>query len=100
MGDEEVRQARRRVYELEYTSTMEWNHQDRMQAEIVCHNFDVVGDMLEKGLITKRVIENWDFTIKRCWKIVKPLIEQYRMERPHPGLWIYFQRLAEGSFGT
>lgn len=98
LQNEEVRRARRRVYELKIINIKGWTEKDKWLAEIVCHNFDVVGDMLDKKLITKRVLENWALTIKRCWEVVGPLVEQYREERPHPGLWKNFQQLAEETF--
>ena len=96
---EEIRRARRKVYELENRNHLKWSQDDRWEVEKVCHNFDVVGDMLKKKLISKRVVENWGFTIKKCWVIVKPLIEQYREDRKFPELWKNFQWLAEDVYG-
>ena len=93
---EEIRAARRRIYELEYKDPKKWTNADKEEAGKVCHNFDVVGDMVEKRLINERVLDNWKWTIRRCWVIVKPMIEEHRKNRKFPGLWSKFQRLAEG----
>ena len=96
---EEIRKARRKVYELKGKNHLKWSLDDKWEVEKVCHNFDVVGDMLKKKLISKRVVENWIFTIKRCWVIVKPMIEKYREDREFPGLWKSFEWLAEDAYG-
>ena len=95
---EETRKARRKVYELENRDHLEWSLDDRLEVEKVCHNFDVVGDMLKKKLISKSMVENWGVPIKRCWVIVKPMIEKYRKDRKIPGVWENFQWLAEDVF--
>ena len=95
---EEIRDARRTVYMLSNINSKVWSDEDISAAEKVCHNFDVVGDMLRKKLITKRVVDNWAFTIKRCWVIVKPMIEKYRKDKEFPGLWENFQWLAEKKY--
>lgn len=95
---EEVRRARRRVYELKEKYHRTWANEDRWEAEKVCHNFDVVGDMLKKRLIRESVLESWGWTIKECWVIVKPMIEWYREDRKFPGLWKNFEWMAEDVY--
>ena len=95
---EEIRKARRTVYELAGIDHLEWGTDEKSEVEKVCHNFDVVGDMLKKKLIKKRVLENWSFNIKRCWVVAKPMIEKYRKDRRFPGLWKNFQWLAEDVY--
>lgn len=97
---EEVREARRRVYELQYVNPKVWTNEDKWEAEKVCHNFGVVGDMLKKGLISKRVVDGWGWTIKRCWLILKPMVEEYRKDRKYyTRIWHEFQWLAEDVYG-
>jgi len=95
---EDIRKARGKLYKLESRDHLKWSLDDRLEVEKVCHNFEVVGDMLKKKLITKRIVDNWAFTIKRCWGIVKPMIERYREDREFPGLWENFQWLAEDKY--
>lgn len=94
---EEIRKARRRVYELEGRDHLKWSQDDRWEVEKVCHNFDAVGDMLKKKLINKRLVDNWEFNIKRCWRIAWPMAETYREER-NPKLWESFRWLAEDVY--
>ena len=95
---EEIRKARRIVYELENTDLLYWGTADKWEVEKVCYNFDVVGDMIKKRLIKKRVVDNWEFNIKRCWRIVKPMVEKYREDRKFPRLWEYFEWMAEDLY--
>ncbi|OGN97834.1 MAG: hypothetical protein A2Z77_02120 [Chloroflexi bacterium RBG_13_51_36] len=90
---EEVRRARGRVYELEDIKYKRWARADREEARVVCYNFDVVGDMLDRKLIDEGVLDKWGWTISRCWVTVEPMVKEEREKNPR--LFDQFERLAE-----
>lgn len=92
---EDVRKARRRVYQLRWKDYKKWSAEDRWEAEKVCYNFDVVGDMLKQNLTTERVPASWGWIIQDCWAILKPMVEEYREDRRYTRLWERFEWLAE-----
>lgn len=79
---EDVREARRIVLEsLVEKSYQTWSDDDTNHASLVCASYDVAGILVRNGLVSQEiVVENYGRSIKECFKICRPLIEDYRGE--------------------
>ena len=100
---EDVRQARRAVYELDERQTAfeDWvsNSNAVGAAEKVCFTYDYFAKLVRQGFLPKDlVLGRWAWQVTRLWRTVKPLVKKYRHERAdQPRLWEDFQWLASES---
>lgn len=92
---EEIREARGFIFKkLENIKYKYWNDEDKENAEKVCHTYDTIGIMLKNGLINIELLRPWRYSVSECWKIVKPLVEDYRTKRGND-FWTGIEYLAE-----
>jgi hypothetical protein len=97
LQDEKVRKARRSVFQLgqEGKPVEEWSEEDIESAEMVCHTYDSVGQMVRHKLLTKNIIvESWGPSLRKAWPILSPLIQKYRTEWNAFEVWDDFEWLA------
>lgn len=72
-----------------------WTPQEKERAEKVCHNYDAVGIICKNRLLpTKLVADSWGDSLRRCWKILAPLVSEYRTARNSLEFWDDFEWLA------
>lgn len=97
LQDEEVRKQRGHVMnELAEKDYSSWTAADVKAAEKVCHTYDSVGIMCRNGMIpTKIIVDSWANSLQTTWKILRPLIEDYRETRNFNRHWDDFQWLAK-----
>jgi hypothetical protein len=94
LQDENVRKARRRVFRLRSKPLDEWSESDIEQAEIVCHTYDSVGQMVRYELLKKKfIVDSWGPSILGLWPIVLPLVKKYRREWDAERTWDDFEWL-------
>ena len=96
LQDEKVRDARGIVFQLnaDNKSIDEWSDLDKKQAEIVCHTYDSVGQMVRYNLLRKDIIiDSWGGPVRRMWPIVKPLVIIYRKDFGVDEYWDDFEWL-------
>lgn len=97
LQDEKIREARRKVFELgDFDKGLsDWSAEDRKQAEIVCHSYDVVGMMVRWNMVPMEIIvDSWADSIRRLWPICEPLVLERRRKQKAPEFWDDFQWLA------
>lgn len=94
----EVRTARQMVREvLSQKLLSDWTADERKSASLVVANFDVAAALIRSGLApTDLITTNWGPTIKHCFAILKPFIEEHRA-RPggSPTYWSNFEWLSQ-----
>jgi hypothetical protein len=94
LQDENVRRARKRVFELRSVKIDDWSDADKEQAGIVCHTYDSVGQMVKYNLLRKDIIiDSWGPSIRGIWPIVLPLVEDYREKWGAKEYWDDFEWL-------
>lgn len=100
LQEEEVREARRFVFDLAKKRGEDWTEDKtaREQAEIVCHTYDAVGQIVRNKLLPKGYIKSWAVSIRPLWKILSPLVTKYRDERGEVDTWDDFEWLAQQFF--
>lgn len=96
LQNEEVRRARRVVFRLKWKSPKDWSREEIDAAEIVCHTYDAVGQMVQHEFLSKEMIlKNWGYSLRKSWPILSPLIKEYRRRRDACELWDDYERLAK-----
>jgi hypothetical protein len=92
----EVREARRIVREsLSSKKFHDWTTDDKRSASLVVANYDVAAALIREGLAPVSLIcANWGPSIKHCFEILKPFIDEQR-NRPggSPAYWSNFEWL-------
>lgn len=97
LQNEEVRQARKTVFEIgkKGKKLRQWDKSEKTSAEVVCHTYDSVGQMVRNNLLKRKIIiDSWGPSLRRSWAILKPLVEKYRSEWNAPEIWDDFEWLA------
>jgi|GEM_PF-2881355 len=97
LQDEKVRKARRAVFQLgqKGKSLQEWSEEDIENAEIVCHTYDAVGQMVRYKLLPKKfIIDSWGPSLRQSWPILSPLIYKYRKDWNAFEVWDDYEWLA------
>lgn len=94
---ENVRQARGIVLSRLRAVPFElWKDGDRSAAETVCHTYNSVGLMVRYKMIPlEYIVDSWGTSIRRTWKIVKPLVKRYRQRRRSGDHWVDYEYLAQ-----
>ncbi|MCW5714044.1 MAG: hypothetical protein KIT43_05995 [Bauldia sp.] len=92
---EDAINARRLVLEkLEGRDPSDWTDEEVRQAEIVCRTYDVVGSMIENAMMPESyIVEPWNDSIQKTWKILASMVEDYRAERKAENLWTRYEAL-------
>ncbi|MDP2788486.1 MAG: hypothetical protein Q8O46_00330 [bacterium] len=81
--------------ELAEKSFETWTLLEKKRAERVCYNYDAVGIICRNRLLpTHLVADSWGDSLRRCWKILAPLVSQYRTARNSNEFWDDFEWLA------
>ena len=97
LQDEKVRQARSEVFRLgrEGKDIGKWSREEIQKAEITCHTYDAVGQMVRHNLLDKDIIvDSWGPSLRQSWPIVAPLVKKYRQDWDAPELWDDYEWLA------
>jgi hypothetical protein len=95
LQSEEVRQARRIVFQLDGKPLESWSKKEKDAAEIVCHTYDAVGQMVRHRLLSKKIIvDSWGPSLRRSWPILWPLVQKYRQEFDAIETWDDYEWLA------
>ncbi len=92
----DVRNARRCVREvLSKKHLKDWTEDERKEASLVVANYDVVAALLKAGLSpSDLIVTNWAHSIKHCYEILKPFINEYRnMDAANASFWSNFEWL-------
>ena len=90
LQDDKVRLARKIIFQLgqDGKNIDEWNESDEKNAEIVCHTYDAVGQMVRNKLLFKKIIvDSWGPSLRSSWPILSPLISKHRVEFKAPEIW-------------
>lgn len=95
LQNEDVRMARRKLFSLIEKKIEDWNEEETLEAEKVCHTYDTVATMVRYKLLPKKIIEECSRSLKQSWKAASPLIMQYRKDRSDPYLWHNFELLVQ-----
>ncbi len=73
-----------------------WTPDEKKRAERVCHNYDAVGIICRNHLLpTKLIADSWGDSLRRCWRILEPLVYEYRIARNANEFWDDFQWLSK-----
>lgn len=97
LQDEKVRDARDTVFFLKANnkSIDDWSDSDIKQAQIVCHTFDSVGQMVRNKYLQKEaIIDSWGPSIVGLWPVVEPLVKKYRTDWKAERYWDDFEWLC------
>jgi len=98
LQDESVRDARRKVFSLEKKPLDKWTKKDVAAAEVVCHTYDVVGQMVRHKLLSKEIIvDSWGPSLRMSWPILEPLIKKYREDFSAEETWDDYEWLARAA---
>lgn len=80
--DEDFRQIRRKVYTIyERTKYQDWNDGHKEMAEVICQKMDVIGNLLNIGILkSDMLIPSWYTLFIKCWNSTEELIKEKRKE--------------------
>lgn len=86
------------IVELTKKTFTDWTPNDKKRAERVCQSYDAVGTMCKHQFAAvaavAAVADSWGYSLRKCWKILSPLVTQYRVERNSAEFWDDFEWLA------
>jgi len=95
--DPQVRKAREYVIQKLNTKPYNvWTIDEKDTASIVCGNYDLLSILiLKRGFVENEIfIDNWGPSIKRCYRILKPHIEEMQKHNG-PRYWNDFKQLFD-----
>lgn len=98
LQDENLQLARKSVFKLGKKGKQidKWSKKEIEQAEMVCHTYDSVAQMVRHKLLRRKIIiESWGASIVKSWEILKPLVLKYRDNWNEPERWDDFEWLAK-----
>ena len=93
---DDIRVARQCVREvLSKKEFADWGAEERRAAATVTANYDVVAALLKSGLAPAELVTaNWGPSIKHCYEVLKPFIEEHRSKSgADPAYWSNFDWL-------
>lgn len=96
LQDEKVRKARLLVLELgeKGKPINKWTKVEKQNAQVVCHTYDSVGQMIRYKFLPKNIIiDSWGPSIRKIWIIVSPLVYEYRKDWDAIEAWDDFEWL-------
>jgi hypothetical protein len=97
LQNEDLRLARKLIFKLGNKSKQvdKWSKKEVELAEMVCHTYDSVAQMVRHKLLQRKIIiESWGASIVRSWEILEPLVLKYRNDWNAPETWDDFEWLA------
>ncbi len=95
LQEEEIRQARKNIFQFNEKPIDDWTKEEIETAEKVCYTYDVVGQMVRYHLLPKNIIiDSWGPSIRNSWPILSQLIHKYRIEFNAPEYWDDFEWLV------
>ena len=81
--------------ELRNKPLEEWDKNDKWSAGQVCQSYDIAGIMIRNGLIPEKLVaDSWGDSLRNCYPILKPYIDQVRFERNAEEFWDDFEWLC------
>ena len=94
LRDDELRAARKCVYEHFETPDAEWPEKDKRMARSVAGSFEIAATVtLKSKWARKRLIEDWGQQILKCWIGVERQLMSWREQEDAPKLFAPFQQL-------
>jgi hypothetical protein len=73
----------------------QWSKEEIEAAEIVCHTYDAVGQMVRHHLLPRGIIiDSWGPSLRNGWPTLSRLIQKYRKDHAAPELWDDYEWLA------
>jgi hypothetical protein len=92
---EKVREHRHIVYDLITIDFSKWSKEQKISADNVCREFDILGLLLKKGIVPRKIVKDF-FAIPaiRCWNICEAFIESERKKRNQPTHFKAFEELV------
>ena len=96
LQDESVRRARRTVMAVLRAKEFEtWTAEEIEAAELVCQSYDSIAIMCRQEYLPTSVIaDSWGDSLRKTWKVLRPLVKKYRTDRNSPEYWNDYQWLA------
>ena len=95
LQDEKVRHARRTVFHLKGKPIEKWNKEEIEAAEIVCHTYDSIAQMVRNNLLSKKtIVQSWGPSLRNSWPILSPLVQKYREDFNAKETWDDYEWLA------
>lgn len=97
LQQEDVRTARRKtINDLSKKKMADWSEEETAYAELVCHTFDSVGQLVKHGFLkSEDIINEWGDSLRRCWHVLQPL--QAKRAEAWPHAWDDFKSLGEAA---
>jgi hypothetical protein len=100
LQSEHIRKARTFVLEIlrfkQFIQWSDWNDEERSEASKVCSSYDVAAIVVKQGLVPKEIIvDNWGPSIRQCYSILKPFIEDAQIRNKSTEYWNDFEWLAK-----
>ncbi len=95
LQNEKVRNARRIVFHLKGKPIEKWNKEEIEAAEIVCHTYDTIAQIVRNNLLSRSIIiQSWGPSLRNSWPILSPLIRKYREDFEAQEYWDDYEWLA------
>ena len=95
LQDEKVREARRLIFKLSDKPLEKWSGDEIIAAEVVCHTYDMVGQMVRHNLLSKKIIiDSWGPSLRNSWSILNRLVKKYRQDFNANEYWDDYEWLA------
>jgi hypothetical protein len=92
-----IRRARGVVMQLpRYVNGTSWDMLEIVEAEKVCQSYDSVGLLVKWHLLpAEMIVDSWGDSLIKTWKILQPLVNEYRVVRQAPETWDDFEYLVK-----
>jgi hypothetical protein len=96
---EEYRQARRDLHQIRQAKPTPdtWTADEIRTAEQACIPFEMVGHMVELGLVPLALVDQWQAPAQRTWHAVKDYVDKRRLNESRPEFWGCFERFASNA---
>jgi Domain of unknown function (DUF4760) len=96
LQSDQIRNARNKVMEeLRNKPFEEWDKNDKWSASQVCQSYDIAGIMIRNGLLPEKLVaDSWGDSLRNCYPILKPYLDQIRFERNAGEYWDDFEWLC------
>jgi hypothetical protein len=90
----DVRDARRTVLARLREKPLPWSDDEERAASLVCSSYDLVGILVDMGLVPMAPIRHWRTSIERCQEALRSFLAEMR-RRAGADVWMHFEWLAE-----
>jgi len=65
----------------------------------VMADFDIIGKLVDSGNIDRnQLLEEYGSLVYRCWKCLKPHVDEERLDRGFPAFMVWFEWLADQGY--